>query len=355
MKIRSPSRASSTLLLRYLVPTVIVICILLSILNIAEFKPPNFPTITFESSDPPAPTTDWNTPPQYNDNDDAKFVFTNPFAHPVPEKQTVLVLTLVRNNESWGGKRNFFDFVKLVQGFDYPMSNIHLGVLVSDKQEFDAIISSIQKRPLKDFFGTVHVILRTKDVGIAREDRKADEAQRQRRRLLARLRNFLLFTTLREEESVLWIDSDMISIPKDLLGRMVDSGKDIITTPTKLGPNGGFYDYNAWVGERNKPTAEEQANIEQGGMFIPGAKSVKLTHELEGEFGELDSVGGTVLFVRGEVHREGVAFTTNYVIGSGWDYEGYDGIETEGLCYVAKFLGYKCWGMPHSIAVHSED
>jgi hypothetical protein len=26
--------------------------------------------------------------------------------------------------------------------------------------------------------------------------------------------------------------------------------------------------------------------------------------------------------------------------------EGYDGIETEGICFTAKTLGYKCWGMP---------
>ncbi|KAG0254541.1 hypothetical protein BGZ95_005993 [Linnemannia exigua] len=301
-------------------------------------------------------TTDLNKPSHhYYNNNGTEFHFTNPYAHLVPEKQAVLVLTLVRNNESWGAHRNFSDFMTLVQGFDHPMSNIHLGVLVSDRQEFDAITEYIQQQPLEDFFGTVQIILRTKDAGISRQDRKADEAQRDRRRLLARLRNFLLFTTLRDEDSVLWVDSDMISIPKDLLGRMIDSGKDIITTATRLGPNGNFYDLNAWVGERNEPTAEELVVIEQGGMFVPGPKSVKFTHELEGEFSELDSVGGTVLFVRGEVHREGVAFTTNYVIGAGWDHEGYDGIESEGLCYVAKFLGYKCWGMPQAIAEHSED
>ncbi|KAK3816994.1 MAG: hypothetical protein J3R72DRAFT_460825 [Linnemannia gamsii] len=160
---------------------------------------------------------------------------------------------------------------------------------------------------------------------------------------------------MRDEDSVLWIDSDMIRIPNDLLGRMIDSGKDVITTATRSGPTGGFLDLNAWVGERIEPNAEELATIEQGGIFVPRPKSVKFTHELQEEFSELDSVGGTVLFVRGEVHREGVAFTTNYIIGAGWHHEGYDGIESEGLCYVAKFLGYKCWGMPQAIAEHSED
>lgn len=272
-----------------------------------------------------------------------------------PDKQTVLILTLVRDRESWGRDRSFHDFLSLVRGFDYPMSNIRIGVLASDKKEFDAITQYVQRLPGTDsLFPRIHVILREKDAGIARGDRKGDNVQRDRRRLIARLRNYLLFSTLRDEDSVLWIDSDMVKIPSDLLDRMILSGKDIITTATRLGPTGGFLDLNAWVGERITPNAEEQEIIEQGGIFVPRPKSVKFTHELEQEFAPLDSVGGTVLFVRSEIHREGVAFTTNYVIGSGWKHEGYDGIETEGLCYVAGFLGYKCWGMPYAITEHSE-
>ncbi|KAK3824126.1 MAG: Anp1-domain-containing protein [Linnemannia elongata] len=343
MSFRSFAQGSSTLHLRYLILAVSTMYIFTSLLYIAHFKSPHFK---------PSPAA-FNTS-HYNNC--LEYRFTNPSAYPVPGKQTVLVLTLVRDRESWSDGRSFPDFLSIVQGFDHPMSNINLGVLVSDKNEFNAITDYIKHLPdgNKNFFGHIHVILREKDAGIPREHRRADDAQRDRRRLIARLRNYLLYTTMRDEDSVLWIDSDMIRVPNDLLNRMIDSGKDIITTATRSGPSGGFIDLNAWVGERIKPNAEEQAIIEQGGIFVPRPKSVKFTHELQGEFTELDSVGGTVLFVRGEVHREGVAFTTNYVIGSGWEYEGYDGIESEGLCYVAGFLGYKCWGMPHAIAEHSE-
>ncbi|KAF9079330.1 hypothetical protein BGX29_003502 [Mortierella sp. GBA35] len=343
MTFRSFAQRSPIFRLRYLVLAVIAIYTFICLFNIAGFKPSNFK---------PSPT-DFK-PSHYTKSHE--FRFTNLSAHPVSGKQTVLVLTLVRNRESWGGDRSFSDFLSIVQGFEYPMSNINLGVLASDKKEFKAITDYIKQLPGdKNPFRQIHVILREKDTGISREDRKAENAQRDRRRLIARLRNYLLYTTMRDEDSVLWIDSDMIRIPNDLLGRMIDSGKDVITTATRSGPSGDFIDLNAWVGERSKPSAGEQAIIEQGGIFIPGPKSVKFTHELQGEFKELDSVGGTVLFVRGEVHREGVAFTTNYVIGAGWKYEGYDGIESEGLCYVAGFLGYKCWGMPHAIAEHSEN
>ncbi|KAG0033313.1 hypothetical protein BGZ81_008783 [Podila clonocystis] len=286
-----------------------------------------------------------------------EYRFTNPSAIPVPGNQNVLILTLVQNSKSWGHGRSFLDFMSIVQGFDYPMSNINLGVLASDEKEFEAIVEYIKQLPgdKKNFFHHICVILREKDAGVSREGRKDDNAQRDRRRLIARMRNYLLYSTLRDEDSVLWIDSDMVRVPNDLLRRMIDSGKDVITTATRSGPNGGFIDLNAWVGERIKPNGEEQALIEQGGTFVPRPLNVKFTHELQEEFSELDSVGGTILFVRGEVHREGVAFTTNYVIGAGWKHEGYDGIESEGLCYVAGFLGYKCWGMPHAIAEHSED
>jgi hypothetical protein len=270
-------------------------------------------------------------------------------------QQKVLVLTLIRDHDSWGAGRSFKDFLKLVQGLDYPMSNVTIGILASDKREFKTITKYVnQLSEMEDSFSQIHVLLREKDVGISRDDRKEDEVQRERRRLIARLRNYLLYSTLRDEDYVLWIDSDMIQIPDYLLKTMIRSGKDIITVATRLGPEGGFYDLNAWVGERITPNEEEQKIIEQGGIFVPRPESVRFTHELEEEYSPLDSVGGTVLFVRSEVHREGVAFTTNYVIGTGWKHEGYDGIESEGLCYVAGFLGYKCWGMPHAIAVHSD-
>ncbi|KAF9966121.1 hypothetical protein BGZ70_003251 [Mortierella alpina] len=288
---------------------------------------------------------------------DTHFDFSSPLAAPLRDndKPTVLVLTLVRNHEGWGKNRSFLDFIQLVQSLDYPPSNLHLGVLVSDPQEYDTLSKIVHQWDSQPFFPKVRILLRGKDVGIAREDRKQDHVQRERRRLIARLRNYLLYSTLQDEEAVLWIDSDVTHIPSDVLGRMVDSGKDIITTAATYGPGGGFLDLNAWSGERIQPNEEQMKVVEAGGVFVPGPSRVQFTHELSQEFGELDSVGGMVLFVRAEVHREGVAFTTNYVIGTGWHHEGYDGIETEGLCYVAKFLGYKCWGMPHAIAVHSTD
>lgn len=62
-----------------------------------------------------------------------------------------------------------------------------------------------------------------------------------------------------------------------------------------------------------------------------------------------------MLYVRADVHRQGVMFPAHYVISSEWGREGYDGIETEGLCYSAHFLDFKCCGMVNESIVHTEE
>ncbi|KAG0073489.1 hypothetical protein BGZ93_000483 [Podila epicladia] len=258
-----------------------------------------------------------------------------------------------------GPRPQLSDFVEIVQGFDYSMSNINLGVLASDKWGFTDIANYIKQIPgdKMKFFSQIHVILREKDVGLAQENHMDDNAEGGRRRLIARLRNYILYSILQDEDtviSVLWINSDMIREPYDLLHRIAYSVKDVTTTAARFGPGGGFVDLNTWVGERIKPNGDEQAVIEQGGDLWPSSLSIKYTHQLEEEFGQLECVKGTVPFVRGEFHREGIAFTTNYVIGVGWKHEDYDDIEFEDI-NVAGFLGYKCWGMPHAMTEHSQD
>ncbi|KAG0093719.1 hypothetical protein BGZ93_007751, partial [Podila epicladia] len=81
-----------------------------------------------------------------------------------------------------------------------------------------------------------------------------------------------------------------------LLDRMIDSGKDIITTLTEYGRGGCDYDLNAWVGEPSRPDEEDIRKVKEGGTFYPREHTnVKHIHHLEGDFAELDSGGGTVL------------------------------------------------------------
>ncbi|RLN46156.1 hypothetical protein BBJ29_005770 [Phytophthora kernoviae] len=174
--------------------------------------------------------------------------------------------------------------------------------------------------------------------------------------MLARYRNYALFSTLeRWHQHVLWLDADVDMIPAGLLLKMTQSGLDILEPMcvrkyNNENDNWYNYDLNAWVGQRKVRPAHSNSD------FVPGPLNAKNLYDLRNEkkpIVPLDSVGGTMLYVRAEVHRQGVLFPAHYVIGSEWGMEGYDGIETEGLCYSAHFLGFKCWGMPNDIIFHA--
>jgi len=62
-----------------------------------------------------------------------------------------------------------------------------------------------------------------------------------------------------------------------------------------------------------------------------------------GEVVKLHGVGGAMLLVRAELHREGLMFPT-------FPYKHR--IETEGLAMLARDIGYQSWGMPNVEAIH---
>ncbi|KAG0007706.1 hypothetical protein BGZ82_005184, partial [Podila clonocystis] len=151
MAFRSITRASSSPHLRFLVAGIIVIFIFLRLFNVVDLTP------SYHTSLENRPNSD-----EYRSNileyragsNSLEYRFTNPSAIPVSEKQTVLILTLVQNHKSWGNGRSISDFMSIIQGFDYPMSNINLGVLASDEKEFEAIAKYIKQIPgdKKNFF-----------------------------------------------------------------------------------------------------------------------------------------------------------------------------------------------------------
>lgn len=77
----------------------------------------------------------------------------------------------------------------------------------------------------------------------------------------------------------------------------------------------------------------------------------------------LDTVGGTVLLVRGDIHRDGLIFPT-FPYGRGhpavrrpgpWGPQMEGEIETEGLGIMAIDMGHQCWGMPNLEVLHARE
>jgi hypothetical protein len=267
------------------------------------------------------------------------------------ESDSVLIISVFNNAESWGVNSSMADFFDLVGSFDYPKEKMSIALLTSSMDEF-----SRAKQLFRSYltqYPRLSVIFRNdfRQTGLNRANRHKDSLQGGRRRMIARYRNYALLTTLESwHRHVVWIDADINVIPPGLLLKMVRSDRDIVEPiclrKSKVDSGTSYnYDWNAWVGQRKVRPAY------RAGGFVPGPLNVKYLDALGGgpdDFVAPDSVGGTMLYVRAEVHRQGVLFPAHYIIGSEWDEEGYDGIETEGLCYSAHFLGFKCWTTPSS-------
>ncbi|ETN09004.1 hypothetical protein PPTG_11071 [Phytophthora nicotianae INRA-310] len=268
---------------------------------------------------------------------------------------SVLVMVVLKDTESWGEGRTAKDFLELLGTFDYPKEKMSVTVFTSSISEFEVVEKHFKQQIER--YPRLSVLFRDDfalPAVVTRENRHDNSVQVNRRRVIARYRNFALLATMELwHQHVVWLDADVQKVPSGLLKKMIRSGLDIVEPMcVRMKANGKDwyeYDLNAWVGQRKVRRSARDSN------FVPGDSSVKRMiqfHGIEETFVPLDSVGGTMLYVKADVHRQGVVFPVHHLIGSEWTSEGYDGIETEGLCYVAHFLGFKCWGMPNDLIYH---
>ena len=161
-----------------------------------------------------------------------------------------------------------------------------------------------------------------------------------RRKVLAKARNHLLFHALDDHDWVLWLDVDVIDYDADLIQRLLATGKDIVHPNCVQGERGApCFDLNAW-----RENGSKRMDDLRGGA----------------ELVRLDAVGGTVLLVRADAHRDGLIFppfpygAANPAVRSPHPLAPVDGeIETEGLGLMAMDMGYQCWGMPNFEVVHA--
>jgi hypothetical protein len=73
----------------------------------------------------------------------------------------------------------------------------------------------------------------------------------------------------------------------------------------------------------------------------------------EGDLVPLDTVGGTMLLIRADLHRDGLIFPpVPYRPGHPKARRGEGELETEGLGILAGDLGETCWGMPNLEIIH---
>ena len=219
-------------------------------------------------------------------------------------------------------------YCRRIEALTYPHDRISLGFLESDSaDETWAEISSRMEGLRKEFH---RAELWKRDFGYripAGVHRGAADIQAERRAVLARSRNHLLMRALDDQDWVLWLDADVIEYPRDIIERLIGTGEQIVVPHCVLDYGGPTHDRNSWR-DRGRLHLEDL----RGG----------------GELVELDAVGGTVLLIRADLHRDGLIFPpVPWGRENPLAREGRGEIETEGLGLLAREMGYRCWGMPN--------
>jgi peptide chain release factor subunit 1 len=239
--------------------------------------------------------------------------------------------------------RRFLDtYFAGLETLTYPNESLALGILEGDSS--DGTFDAVKQRLERTCSGFQRKALFKKDFGFAIPGgvpRYTAVYQAQRRAVLGRARNHLLFRALRDEDWVLWLDADVVEYPADIVERLLASDRDIVHPNCVIEYGGESFDRNAW-----------------------SAGGRKLLSDMRGQgLVRLESVGGTMLLVRADRHRDGLVFPPFfYGARSRWVRdphplrgENVGEIETEGLAIMAKDMGIECWGLPDLEILHCPD
>ncbi len=230
-----------------------------------------------------------------------------------------------------------------LKALTYPHERISLAFLESDSVDGTHALIQEHLPALRAEYARVELF--KYDYGYRTPGPRWEASQQFRRRsVLALSRNYLLSRALRDEEWVLWVDADVARWPDDVIRQLLASGKEIVVPNCLSLATGETFDYNTF---KLKPGAEnlDWAQYVLGGILLPphGYGRFYLSDLRQHDCVEVDGVGGTMLMIRADLHRQGLIFPP-------FSYKFY--IETEGLAFVARDMGYRCWGLPNLEIFH---
>lgn len=132
------------------------------------------------------------------------------------DKDSLLLIIVFNGAESWGANRTVADFFPLLEPMDSRKEKMSIALLTSSKDDFEKVKGIFADEI--QHYAQLSVIFRNdfSPEGLTRENRLDDTIQANRRRMLARYRNYALLSTLQTwHQHVVWLDADVISIPPD--------------------------------------------------------------------------------------------------------------------------------------------
>src|SRR4029078_11537773 len=125
----------------------------------------------------------------------------------------------------------------------------------SDDRTFEVVQERLQQA-CSGFRGKVLV---KQDFGFAMPavvPRFSPVYQAQRRAILARARNHLLFHVLSDEDWVLWLDADIIEYPPSIIEQLTSLDRDIVQPNCVCEYGQTMFDLNAWTDGGRKPLSD---------------------------------------------------------------------------------------------------
>ncbi len=250
----------------------------------------------------------------------------------------VLILTPVKD-----AVQDADGYFSRLRTLSYPAHLLSVGILESDSTDdtFEVFRKHCEENSLH--FRSIRIWKKDFDYHIpADTPRWEPRIQLQRRTILARSRNHLLFHALDDEDWVLWLDSDVIEYPADIIERLLSYNKDIVQPHCVKKYCGPSFDLNAWR--------------DRGRLYM---------HDLrpEGEITPIDAVGGTMLLIRADCHRDGLVFppflygkrNNKIRVRDDISLPNEEGeVETEGLGILASDMNLQCWALPHLEIIHAD-
>ena len=182
------------------------------------------------------------------------------------------------------------------------------------------------------------------------------------------MRNWLLTVALWDHDWVLWMDSDLWDVPRNLVHQLMASKKDLVVPNCIVAGSDPprTYDLNSWQEtpesqEAIRDLPKDQLVVEGYGDRPTFRKHIgSLGHQCpvptrlhgglnDGRYNNsncvvrLDGIGGSSILARGDLFRSGLNFPA---------FVFEHAVETEGLAKMAIAMGVQPYGMPNVHVVH---
>ncbi|RYP59859.1 hypothetical protein DL769_008374 [Monosporascus sp. CRB-8-3] len=253
------------------------------------------------------------------------------------------VLFLSLNKDAWGQDflatgRTIQDFISLLISTDLDFTTVSIALMTASRKEFDAIKTATRSFP----FARISVFYQEdKGPEIEDRDRHTPEAQRKRRSYLATLRNYLMLRSLKDEPHMVWVDADIVEFSPGIVQTMISRAEErddvgLLTARCGKSLAGDDYDLNAWQLDNEAPGL--RGPVAEKDQKTAAERLEKTRHQVQDLIKDtsdtdlipLDSVGGTILYIRSSLVHRGVSFPPFNIVGTMFGHDGWTGIETGG-------------------------